>query len=388
MREGRLRSGAPGILKAVFHAVRLPLADPVSVVDIDGRRTVILRDVERARAKRLVKADEIFVYEDFEPEGGFSPDREIRSAQSVAEFLRRQGVERVIVERSTPALVVEMVRERGGPGVQVVCDPSYGVMERRAKDAEEVKALALAQRCTEEAIRLGCETIARARAEDDGTLVDSEGEILTSDSVRALMRRRLSELDCASEKMIVAGGPQGGDCHNEGRGVLRTGEPVIVDVFPKHLGTGYHGDCTRCVVHGEVPAEVARMHETVVRAKKASLDATRAGATGKAVHEAATRVITGAGYALSFYDGDIPETGPAVGFCSMPHGVGHGIGLDLKEPPLVDATGVELIAGDAVTIEPGLYAPGLGGVRLEDLVIVREGGFENLNALHEGLGWS
>jgi len=388
MRTATLRSGAPLINKAVFHLVPLPLADPVSVIDIAGeggpRREVILRDVERARAKRELAVDAVHVYEDFEPEGGLSPDRVVRSAQATAECLRRAGVSRVTGDRSVPLVVVDAVR---AAGIEVVCDPELGIRERRAKSEREVEALRAAQRITEEAVRLACETIARAHAGDDGVLVDDEGEAWTSERVRAQVRHVLGELGAAGDKCVVAGGPQGGDCHGEGTGRLRTGEPVIIDIFPKHLASGYHGDCTRTVVHGAVPEEVARMHATGVEAKAASLAATRAGATGRSVHEAATAVIPRAGYGLGFPEGDIPMQGPPTGFCSMPHGVGHGIGLDLKEPPLVDATGVELIAGDAVTIEPGLYAPGLGGVRIEDLVIVREGGYENLNTLHEGLEW-
>ena len=383
--DARLRSGAPLISKAVFHLVPLPLADPVSVIDLDGRREVILRDVERARAKRELAVDAVHVYEDFEPEGGLSPDREIRAAQATAEFLRRAGVTRVTGDRSVPLVVADAVRSAG---IELVCDPQLGIMERRAKTDREVEALRAAQRVTEDAVRLACETIARSRVRDDGVLIDDDGEVWTSARVRAQVRHVLGELGAAGDKCVIAGGPQGGDCHSEGAGPLRTGEPVIIDVFPKHLESGYHGDCTRTVVHGEVPPEVARMHATVVEAKAASLAAIRAGETGRAVHEAAAAVITGAGYSLDFPEGDIPLEGPPTGFCSMPHGVGHGIGLDLKEPPLVDATGIELIAGDAVTIEPGLYAPGLGGLRIEDLVIVRDGGYDNLNTLHEGLDWA
>ncbi|MEM7754443.1 MAG: Xaa-Pro peptidase family protein [Planctomycetota bacterium] len=383
--QATVRSGSPLINKAVFHLVPLPLADPVSVIDLDGRREVILRDVERARAKRELDVHAVHVYEDFEPAGGLSPDRVVRAAQATAEFLLRAGVARVVGDRSVPLVVVDAVRSAG---IEVVCDAELGIMERRTKTPREVEALRDAQRVTEDAVRLACETIARAHTRDDGVLVDDAGEVWTSERVRAQIRHVLGELGAAGDKCVVAGGPHGGDCHGEGEGPLRTGEPVIIDIFPKHLATGYHGDCTRTVVHGDVPTEVARMHATVVEAKAASLAATRTGATGKSVHDAATAVITKAGYSLEFPKGDIPMQGPATGFCSMPHGVGHGIGLDLKEPPLVDATGIELIAGDAVTIEPGLYAPGLGGVRIEDLVIVRDGGYENLNRLHEGLDWA
>ncbi len=174
----------------------------------------------------------------------------------------------------------------------------------------------------------------------------------------------------------------GGDCHDLGEGELRTGEPVIVDIFPRNRQTLYNGDCTRTVVHGEIPAEVARMHEAVCRAKRAAIAAVRAGATGEAVHLAAIDAVRQAGFAVG-----LPEAGSPPSFCSMPHGTGHGVGLEVHEPPLLDMKGPELLPGDAVTIEPGLYRRDLGGVRVEDLVIVTPDGCENLNRLPEGLDW-
>lgn len=382
-----LLAGVPSDNMAVFHRVRFPAHDPMAVIDLPGGdRVVILRDVEMERARGQVRADRFHVYEDFEPAGGLSGDRAIRAAQSVAECLRREGVKAVRSDRTLSLLYVDLLREAG---IAVECDRDLGVLDRRAKTDDEVEVLRAATRMTEATIRMACETIAKAKADDDGVLLDPTrgfDEILTSERVKALIVAHIAEQGGLVEGPIVAGGPIGADCHHGGAGPLRTGEPVIIDVFPKHPN-GYHGDCTRMVVHGEVPAEVARMHAVVAEAKAACIAAIRAGVTGDQAHAATVGVITGHGYRMGFPDGPIPYHGPPTGFCSMPHGTGHGLGLELKEPPLIDTGGPELIAGDAVTVEPGLYAPGLGGMRLEDLVIVREGGCENLNMLEEGLGW-
>lgn len=382
MTSAKLLSGVPGINKAVFWRIRFHAHDPASVIELgDGRTVVILRDVELARAAEQIKADEVRVYEDFAPEGGLSGDREIRAAQATAECLAREGVREVTADRSLPLLVAEEIRARG---IGVVCDPSLGVLGRRMKTDDEVECLRRAQRATEDVIEWACTTIARAKAMKGGVLEDPEapGEALTSEHMRRRIEGRLMDAGLAGEHSIVAGGPGGSDCHFGGAGELRTGEPVIVDVFPRDLETGYHGDCTRMVVHGDVPDAVARMHAAVAEAKRVGIAATRAGATGEGVHRAVIGVIEGAGYSMGF-----PPAGAADGFCSMPHGTGHGLGLDLKEPPLLDLGGPELVVGDAVTVEPGLYMLGVGGMRLEDLVIVREGGCENLNTLPDGLAW-
>jgi Xaa-Pro aminopeptidase len=375
-----LLSGVPSINKAVFHAIRFDAHDPASlIVTPDGRRRLVLRDVEVARAKKQARADEVFCYEDFEPEKGLSGDREIRAAQATAECLRRMDISRVMVDRSATALLIDELEDAG---MTVMLDRQLGVRDRRSKDADEVAALREATRITESAIRMACETIARADTNGDGELVHA-GVVLTAEKVKALITAHLAEHGALGEHHIVACGPEGGDCHNGGSGVLRTGQPVIVDVFPKHLETGYHGDCTRMVVHGDVPDEVAKMHAAVVEAKAAGIGAIKAGATGEDVHRAVVGVIERHGYQIGF-----PPEGAPPEFCSMPHGTGHGLGLDLKEPPLLDFKGPELVAGDAVTVEPGLYSMAVGGMRLEDLVIVTESGCENLNTLPEGLDWA
>ena len=136
------------------------------------------------------------------------------------------------------------------------------------------------------------------------------------------------------------------------------------------------------MVHGTISDEIGRMHAAVAVAKKAAIDATRAGVTGQAVHEATTAAMLGQGYQMGLPTADAPGT-----YCAMTHGTGHGVGLEVHEPPLLDRGGPALVVGDCLTIEPGLYSRAIGGVRLEDMVIVREDGCDNLNKLPEGLDW-
>ena len=379
-----LIAGVPSDNMTLFHRTRLAAHDPAAlIIASDGAKTLICRDVELERARTMPAFDHVYKYEDFEPDGGLPAERALKAAQSFAECVRRMDATRVTSDRTLALIYVEALK---AAGIEVVCDHDLGTTDRRCKSAEEIECLREATRITESAIELACTTIARADAGPDGILM-KDGEPLTAERVRGMAIAHLAQHGAITDAIIVAGGPQGADCHNAGAGSLRTGEAIIIDIFPKVLASGYHGDCTRCVVHGEIPAEVRRMHETVKSAKAACIAAVRAGTTADAAHAETVRVITEAGYAMGFPDGPIPMQGPPTGFCSMPHGTGHGLGLELKEPPLVDVGGPAFVVGDAVTIEPGLYAPGLGGIRLEDLIIVTETGSENLNALHEELDW-
>lgn len=266
-------------------------------------------------------------------------------------------------------------------GIEVVCDTEMGVIERRQKDAEEIAFLREAQQMTERAMEMACQMIGRAVASADGVL-QHDGAPLTSERVRFAVDSFFLENGYTNPGAIVACGPDAADCHNLGSGVIRTEMPVIVDIFPQNKATRYCGDCTRSVVHGAIPDEVARMHLAVAKAKDAAVAVTRPGATGEDVHLATTRSMKESGYAMGLPKDSDPDI-----YCAMTHGTGHGIGLDVHEPPLLDLKGPELLLGDALTIEPGLYCRAIGAVRLEDMVVVTKDGCENLNQLPGDLTW-
>ena len=372
----------PAINKALYHAIRFAAHDPAVLIELPHgesvRSTLIIRDVELERARKMARADRVITPRDATPASGFSGDREIATAEAAIEFLRRSGIRQIVGDRSLPLLYVELARE---VGIEITLDVDMGVRERRQKDATEVAHLRQAQRDTEHAVQQACRLIARSDVRADGVL-QNEGVPLTSDSVRSyisimLIKRGYAHCDC-----IVAGGPIGADCHHPGEGELRTRQPVMIDVFPMNKTTLYHGDCTRTVVHGEIPDAVMAMHAMVIEAKAAAAAATHAGATGDAVHQATVTVLKRHGVHIGS-----PPAGADDQLLFLPHGTGHGLGLDLKEPPLLDFKGVALLAGDAVTIEPAVYCKAIGGVRVEDLYIVQDDGCESLSTLPETLRW-
>ena len=384
-RQGRgiIWAGIPSVNMGLYRRLRFSVPDVVVLIDVTdgvggGRSTLILRDIEMGRARAAGCADVVGCPADFAPSGGLSGDRETATAQAAAECLRRAGIGCVTADRSLPLIFSAVL---GEAGIEVVCDLEMGVLDRRCKDEEEIGHLREAQRVTEGAVRLACETIARAVAGADGVLVH-DGAVLTSERVRFLVDVWLLEQDFANVPCIVAGGAQGADCHEHGSGALRTGEPVIVDIFPQSRASFYNGDCTRTVLHGEVPDAVAGMHAAVQAAKVAGTGAIGAGVSGEAVHRATIGAIVAHGYGTGLWEADAP-----AGYCAMTHGTGHGVGLEVHEPPLLDFKGPTLVVGDVLTVEPGVYAKGLGGVRLEDMVVVTEDGCENFNVLPEGLDW-
>ena len=378
----KICAGVPAMNNTLLWRIRFMVGDPVALLEIPEaggvRSTLLLRDIEMQRARQSARVDDVGCPADFTPDGGLSGDRETATAQAAAECFRRAGTTEVVADRSLPFIFAEFLSRAG---ITVRCDTELWVADRRQKTEEEIDHLREAQRVTEQAMQFACSMIGTAEARSGGVLY-RDNEPLTSERVRTAVDHFLMDQGFSNPRSIVAGGPTGADCHDVGSGELLTGLPVIVDIFPRSRATLYWGDCTRTVVHGDIPDEIKTMHQTVRKARAAGERAVAPGVTGEEVHRATIAVIKADGFNTGLPSDDDPDS-----YCAMTHGSGHGIGLDVHEPPLLDIKGPELLLGDALTIEPGLYRRDMGGVRVEDMVVVTQDSCINLNTLSEELTW-
>lgn len=364
----------------LFHRIRFMAPDSSVIIDFaDGTSVFIVRDIEMQRARKGVRTDRVCCAADFEPQAGLSGDRDTALAQAAAECLRRAGETKITVDRTLPYLYAHFILQAG---IEIEYSEHFGVGERRIKTPGEIEHLRHAQKITGEAMTFACRTIGRAKPDRDGIL-HHEGEVLSSERVRSMITGFLLERNFSnSHDSIVVTIPHVADCHHFGAGPLQADLPVIVDIFPMDNATRYNGDMTRTVVCGEPSDVVRNMHAAVSEAKAAGCDTLKAGTTGEAVHRATTDVIERLGFSL--VRGDVDESDAT----SMRHGTGHGIGLEVHEPILLDHGGGEISAGEVFTVEPGLYSATLGGVRIEDMVLVTQTGHEILSHVPEGLDWT
>ncbi|CAD78958.1 MAG TPA: X-pro aminopeptidase PepQ2 [Rhodopirellula baltica] len=363
----------------LFRRLGIALGDPAAWLKLpDGKNIGIVRDLEMDRTRAAGRLDRVHCPADFPPaSGSASGDRETASAQSVARFLQLQSIDQVVVDRAFPFIYAWHLADAG---IAVAYDDDLGVIDRRVKTDEEIDWLRKAQSVTEAVMRQMCEMIATADVGSEGRLMFG-GEPLTSERVRtmageAFMKRNYT----MSHGAIVATLPDSADCHHRGDGNLYTGHPVIVDLFPRDESTRYNGDCTRTVVNGTPSETVQKMHAAVVASKEAAEAVLFPGRTGEEVQLAVEKVLVGHGYPIS--RGELTD-GP-----SIQHGTGHGIGLEVHEPILLDHGGGEMLAGEVFTVEPGLYGRQDGGVRVEDMLVVTADGPVNLNQLPMGLDWN
>ncbi|MFW6448662.1 MAG: M24 family metallopeptidase [Halobacteriota archaeon] len=294
-------------------------------------------------------------------------DRHEAWAATIADFCAAHDVGSV---STPPRFPLGVARGLEAAGVDVVVDKDGIVDEVRAVKTEpELEAIAATQTAAEAAMARAEAILAGADIADDGTLRYA-GEPLTSERIKLAIERQLLEDRCALEDVIVASGADAANPHDSGAGPIAEGETVIVDIFPSHKQTRYFGDLTRTFVKGE-PTETQRAwYEDTLAAQSAALEAIEAGVTGEAVHDAVCDVYEGRGHETLRSD-PAAETG-------FIHSTGHGVGLDIHEGPSLSQTGEALEVNHVVTVEPGLYDPAVGGVRIEDLVVVTDDGYHNL----------
>lgn len=328
----------------------------------DGEIHLLVSALEYGRARGESRAETVARHADYSDDSG---SREADD-ELLAAFLEDYDIESVLVPPRFPVGTADGLREQD---IEVTAEDD-GVLTaiRAVKTDEEIEYVRDAQQANERAMAAAEDAIREAEIED-GSLM-SDGEVLTAERVKTEIETTLLHEGYALSETIVACGADAADPHNRGSGPLEAGEPIIIDIFPRSSETGYHADMTRTFVKGEPSDEVARWYDLTAAALEAALDTVEPGVTGEKVHDAVCDVYEDAGEPTLRED---PET--ETGFI---HGTGHGVGLAVHELPSLSFEGGELEAGNVITIEPGLYDPEVGGVRVEDFVLVTDDGYENL----------
>ena len=291
------------------------------------------------------------------PRGHKGPVR-VHSAQKTADFLESARIARVAVPSDFPLAEERRLRKAG---VRVDLAPAPLFPKRATKRPDEVAAIRDAQRAAVSAYRLACKLLREAAPTPSG-LLKLGGKTLTSELLHEKLELHLLSLGYDAPGLIASVGPQTALPHHEGAGPIRLGDPVVLDIFPRSRRTGYWGDFTRTVVRGPVSPRLRKIHAAVASAQRLALGMIRPGVAGSAIQKAVEDHFQSLGFPT-----DLSTPGRESGFI---HSVGHGVGLDIHEAPRISKSGGLLSAGHVVTVEPGLYYPAFGGVRIEDTVLV------------------
>ena len=353
--------GAPESSPDLFHAVPTQIIDPFLYVETNGTRaaTVTVLDADKLTPLGIeiidlyeLGADEMFAR-------GLS--RHEIDLEFCLRACERLGVRRAAVPPEFPVAVADHLR---AAGIEIVVDPEAFVNKRRAKTASEIEGIRRAQKAADEAMGVAARLIRELRPG------------LTCEDVRGEMQAVCDAVGCdLPDDVIVSPGPQGAVGHEPGQGPIAEGEGVIVDIWPRDPVSRCWADMTRTFVAGggEPPGELAEYWRLARESLDTSFAAVRAGADCQAIYALSCEPFERAGYLTQRNK----PTGSKLDEGYF-HSLGHGVGLEVHERPNLGRTPDTLIAGDVITLEPGCYRKGFGGVRLEDLVLVREDGAEVL----------
>jgi Xaa-Pro aminopeptidase len=346
--------------------------DPFIYLNFGRRPHIVLNDLEIDRARRQVPhcraVSSSACQQKLRRDGVKFPG----FANVIRALLRERKIARVTVPDNFP---LGLARELKKLGIKLKPSANF-FPEREFKSADEVRKISAALMMAEVGMAEGMQALRLSKIGRKRQLV-YRGLPLTSERLRAVIDCAILQASGLAANTIVAGGKQGCDPHERGFGPLRAHEPIILDIFPRSQKTGYFGDITRTVVRGHASEAVKKLYDTVFHGQKIGLQKVRGGTSTAEIHECILQFFTQRGYHTG------KRNGRMEGFF---HGTGHGLGLDIHEAPRIGATSRgKLIAGQVVTVEPGLYYPEIGGVRLEDVALVTTNGTKNLTRFEKVL---
>ena len=348
----------------MLYAVGFFVPDPFIFFQHREKKFAVLSDLEIDRAKKQSHVDRVLSLSLYQ--------RKLRKLGKPAAMIdildlifRERGIRSLVVPANFSALLSDQLRAKGYT-VQIKRDPFWP--ERETKNRVEVAQITESLRIARLGLEAGIRMLKRTRTKRDGYLY-LNGSRLTSEMLKTAVNTTIMAQGWLPSHTIISSGNQCVDPHHEGSGPIKANTSIIFDIFPRSQHNGYFGDLSRTVVRGHASDKLKEIYATVQAGQQIGYRQIRDGVNGKDVHQNILALFESRG----FHTGRI--NGRMQGFF---HGTGHGLGLDIHEPPRIAPVDAILRTGHVVTVEPGLYYLDIGGVRLEDVVVVTPKGNRNL----------
>jgi Xaa-Pro aminopeptidase len=352
------------------HEVPLAVPDPFLYAEREGQAHVVASSFELERITDVAPHLQVMPYEEFGIDELYAQglSRDEIELEVILRATRRFGVENAVVPSTFPLEVADHLRANG---IEVKADREHFVGRRRVKNEAELAGIRRAQRAAEAAMSAAREVLRSAEPHNGSLMVD--GEHLTCERLKLAVEQAFTANNAFADEFIVSHGPQTAVGHDMGSGPIAPDEPVCLDLFPRDRESGCFADMTRVFVVGTPSDEVREWHKLCLEALERSVAAVKPGIAGSELHKISCDVFEQHGYPTlrSKQPGEVLQDG-------FYHSLGHGVGLEVHEEPTLGRAPGELVAGDVIAVEPGLYRNGYGGCRLEDLVLVTENGGEVL----------
>ncbi len=350
----------------LFYATQFVVPDPVYFFKIRGKKYLMLNDLEVDRGRKEAAVDQVLSLSEWMEKSRKKLGPKISMIDIASVFLKEKKITSLLVPHNFPAYIATEFQKRKFK-LLFRGDPFWP--ERLLKNKKEKEAIRESLRHTGNAIRKAYDFLGSCKIKAGKIIY--EGKPLSSEKLRQVIDVDLMLNGCLAQNTIVAGGEHAVDPHNRGSGPLKANQGIVMDVFPRSMKTHYYADMTRTVVKGKASPEFKKIWESVKYAQEKAFTMVRPGVNAQKIHE----------WILSYFESKGFKTGNIKGrMQGFFHGTGHGLGLDIHEAPRVSKVSEILKEGMVVTVEPGLYYAGIGGVRIEDVVYVSRNGCEILSS--------
>lgn len=346
----------------MYYATGFSAPDRFVYFSNGGKEILLVSTMEQGRAKKEARVQDVRTTDDY----GYmerlkelkDPDKAL--TDTLAVFLSREGVKSVRVPKDFSLYLGDLLRSKG---IEVTAGEKLFDKKREVKTKKEIELIVQSQRVNEKGMKKAVDMIKQSEPKD-GVLY-YRGMPLTSEMLQREIELTFIKNGCDATDTITAAGPRSADPHFVGEGPIRENELIVLDLFPYNKKSRYFADMTRTVVRGRATPKMRKMYDVVLEAQRLAIAAIKPGVTGKQINDLVCDYFEKQGY------GTI-RTKSKTGFI---HGTGHGVGIEIHEGPSIGESGLEpLQPGNVVTVEPGLYEPDVGGVRIEDMVVVTQDG--------------
>lgn len=348
----------------LYYATHFMCGDPFIFFQCGRKKYMVMNDLEIDRAKKQAKVTKVLKLSDYVDKAR-KKNKNAGQEDVLHEIFKDHGIKGLVVPKGTSFILVDKLRQKG---YWVESGPTPFFPERYVKNIEEKDCITESQRAVFASIKMARDVLRKSRIKGNNLIYQKRK--LSSEALRRMIDVFLVERGFHAEDTIVSCGEHSVDPHDVGSGPLRPHSSIIIDVFPKSGKTRYYGDATRTFCRGTAPDGLKRLYNTVKKGQDLGLSLVKSGMSGRKIHEKITDFFTKEGYPTC------ERNGRMVGFF---HGTGHSIGLEVhEEPARINGSDYKLRAGNVMSVEPGLYYPRVGGVRIEDLVYITKTGCEVL----------
>lgn len=340
----------------MYYATHILITDDFVYLEMNGKKIIYVSSMEYSRVMEEAQVDEIINTQNRPP----------KFKSNLSWIVTENKIKKITVPGNFP---IKYALELEKLGVKIKVSSGSFFKERTVKNEEEIRNIRFTQKINDGAMQNAIEVIKESSIRKDLKL-EYRGKILTSEFLKEIVEISFLRGGCKSEDDIVSSGEDSAQPHNFGSGVIFAHQPIIIDLYPRNVKNRYYADMTRTVVKGKASPEIKKIYDTVLKGQKLAIQNVKAGIEISSLEKSVREYFGKAGYETE------SSNASPQGFI---HNLGHGVGLNVHELPSVNIWNKQkLEAGSVITIEPGLYYPGIGGVRIEDMVLVTEEGCKNL----------